>query len=437
MLMHTIDIICLDGGGLRLVDKRLIGWPAVVGYSPPLGLAYLGAYWLGPHSGRAVPARYLCVTATSGPYEISGCGVSPVRVAVPLQSTTTPWSTGASRDHMFPRRWLFLVCIAVAGARADREAESLFDIEQYRACLGQVYSLEEQGPRVRRTTFVPAHKNAGPLQACDASHFELLSPPLGRGLTSLVYKARVSAEACQIQGGILPKQVAIKQIPGAEDFVQAHLEACLLAASSSKHLPRLFCSYEHDGAAHLVMELVEGATVADLVNPRFPDRHTASAILQHTHQMVLEAGLSILELYHQHGIILRDLKPENALVSLGTDGPAIKFIDFGMAAPKEHPLMANKWWGTPSSFPPAYFHWDLDKTGTSKPLQDEQSDRYALGLILLTLATGKLPFAAVTRKSLPHQVIDQAWRQDLDQLNIGNVPFKERILELLDSPINH
>lgn len=150
------------------------------------------------------------------------------------------------------------------------------------------------------------------------------------------------------------------------------------------------------------------------------------------------AGLSVLELYHRHGIILRDLKPENTMIDLSTDGLTVKFVDFGTAGPKGYASTAGEWRGTPSCFPPAYFRWELDQYSVAKPPQDEQSDRYALGLILLTLATRKLPFADTHhRKLLPRQVIDQAWRRDLEQSRIVDESFKDQVLGLLDPPTSH
>jgi tetratricopeptide (TPR) repeat protein len=86
--------------------------------------------------------------------------------------------------------------------------------------------------------------------------------------------------------------------------------------------------------------------------------------------------LQALSYLHRHGILHRDLKPENVLVVEGT----VRLLDFGLAIPVETtPVPA----GTPAYMPPETF--------TARPYVPA-SDLYAVGVILVEIFTGALPF---------------------------------------------
>ena len=80
---------------------------------------------------------------------------------------------------------------------------------------------------------------------------------------------------------------------------------------------------EHEGLAYLVMELVEGASLAALVKQqgRLPERRALD---------IVDAVASALEAAHGQGLIHRDIKPSNVLVE--TTGRAL-LADFGLAKP--------------------------------------------------------------------------------------------------------
>lgn len=181
--------------------------------------------------------------------------------------------------------------------------------------------------------------------------------PLGAGGMGQVYKARDTR---------LGRQVAIKVV--AEEFSN-RFEREARAISGLNHLH--ICTLYDVGPGYLVMELVEGETLAArLKQGRLPM------------EMVLRYGAQIadaLAAAHAKGIIHRDLKPANLMVTRS----GIEVLDFGLARitqPDETMTASRVIQGTPAYMAP--------EQSEGKPC-DARTDIYALGLVLYEMATGK------------------------------------------------
>jgi serine/threonine protein kinase len=215
----------------------------------------------------------------------------------------------------------------------------------------------------------------------------LLGDPLGQGGMATVYRAHDT---------MLGRDVAIKLFPavGHEDEVARHrAEMRILAQLSHPGLVTLHDAGSADlGGPHaqtyLVMELVEGATLADRLSrgPLSP-AHTARLGRQ------MAEALSVV---HGAGIVHRDLKPANILLpgpeagtgaepDALTTGPVVKLADFGIARLSDDARLTAT--GT--------------TLGTASYLSPEQAvggavgpptDVYALGLVLLECLTGRRAF---------------------------------------------
>src|SRR5262244_1492523 len=148
---------------------------------------------------------------------------------------------------------------------------------------------------------------------------------LGRGGMGEVYRARDMK---------LKRDVAIKILPDefsrdADRVSRFQREAEVLAALNHPNIAAIHDLEETSGMRYLVLELVEGETLADrIVRGPIPVEETLD-IAKH----VSEA----LEAAHERGVVHRDLKPAN--VKLTPDG-RVKELDFGLAKAME---------GTPST----------------------------------------------------------------------------------------
>src|SRR6266700_2062312 len=139
---------------------------------------------------------------------------------------------------------------------------------------------------------------------------------LGSGGMGEVYRARDTR---------LNRDVALKVLPASlaqdpERLARFEREAQLLASLNHAHIATLYGMEESGAVRALVMELVEGRTLADMIEQgRIPMDEAVPMALQ-----IAEA----FEYAHGHGVVHRDLKPANVKVS--PEG-AVKVLDFGLA----------------------------------------------------------------------------------------------------------
>lgn len=180
----------------------------------------------------------------------------------------------------------------------------------------------------------------------------------------------------------LGRPVAIKELPpklATDPGVRSRFlaEARVLASLDHPHIVPIYDFVEQDGVCVLVMESLPGGTVWS----RFTDLgYTPSAACAVV--MVTCAGLHYA---HQHGILHRDVKPENLLL---TDNGQLKVADFGIAKVlgDNDALATNagEILGTPAYIAPE----QAQGSDLGPP-----ADVYAAGVMLYELMSGKLPFS--------------------------------------------
>lgn len=196
----------------------------------------------------------------------------------------------------------------------------------------------------------------------------VLSSPLGAGAMGAVYRAR------HVRSGQLR---AVKLLPrGAGERERRQFEREIRYAGSVRH-PNIVRIYEEgavDGARFFVMELLEGCDLEQLVareGPQ-PPRRVIEIMLQ------LCAALSAT---HAQGLVHRDVKPSNILLSRSPDGrDEIKLLDFGLAKHLAERVAVASVVGTPLYISPEAI--------TSPEAVDGRSDLYALGAVAYYLLSG-------------------------------------------------
>lgn len=158
--------------------------------------------------------------------------------------------------------------------------------------------------------------------------------------------------------------------PGFLDIFRT--EAHILVGLRDPHVTALY-DYREDGSgAAIVMEYVDGASLRALLG-RYGSLHAETALV------VLQGSLLGLGAAHRVGVVHRDYKPENVMVTARGES---KLIDFGIAVPAGPATWLA---GTP-----AYMAPEAWVEGAVTP----QTDVYAAAAVFFEVVTGRLPFAA-------------------------------------------
>src|SRR4051812_6263424 len=213
---------------------------------------------------------------------------------------------------------------------------------------------------------------------------------LGAGGMGEVYRARDAK---------LHRDVAIKILPESfvadpERVARFEREAQLLAALNHPHIASIY-GLEHTGTAQfLVMELVEGETLADRL--RGPGTGGSGLAVEEALGIARQIA-DALQAAHDKGIVHRDLKPAN--VALTHDGQ-VKILDFGLA---KQELAAAASAGVSQSPTLTFAHTQagviLGTAAYMSPeqakgrLADKRSDIWAFGCVLYEMLTGARAFA--------------------------------------------
>ncbi|MFF5297613.1 diguanylate cyclase [Paractinoplanes globisporus] len=153
-------------------------------------------------------------------------------------------------------------------------------------------------------------------------------------------------------------------------------EAALLACVDDPGVPRIHAAGRYDGAPALVLEYIPGGSLADQLahGPLAPARVV---------EIAGQVGRG-LAAAHRVGLVHRDVKPGNIMMSPGR--PA-KLIDFGLALLGAGPADDDRAVGT-------FLYSSPEQSGLLKRPVDGRSDLYSLGVVLFECLTGRLPFEA-------------------------------------------
>ncbi len=226
------------------------------------------------------------------------------------------------------------------------------------------------------------------------SHYHVLEQ-IGAGGMGVVYRARDEQ---------LQRAVALKILP-ASSFTDSTARARLLrearsaAALNHPHICTVYEVGEEEGQAYIAMELVEGTGL---------NARVAAGSMPADEVTRLGAQLAdALAHAHEHGIVHRDLKSANIVVT--REGRA-KILDFGLAKRVSREVLDEVTRSEVSLTEPGAV------AGTLAYMAPEQlrgepgnkhSDIWALGVVLYEMATGTLPFRGQTGYELSSAILDQ------------------------------
>ncbi len=199
---------------------------------------------------------------------------------------------------------------------------------------------------------------------------------LGRGGMGKVYL---------VHDEVLSRDVAVKvlsrDLAEHEEFVERFEREAKSAASLSH--PNIVAVHDRglteDGDHFIAMEYVPGGTLEDLVKtkgPLPPDRATAVAL-----QVAAALGAA-----HARGVIHRDIKPQNVLIS---ESGEAKVADFGIARALDSTTLTRTGFGMGTA---RYLSPEQAMGGPASP----RSDLYSLGVVLYEMLTGRAPHDAET-----------------------------------------
>jgi len=242
-------------------------------------------------------------------------------------------------------------------------------------------------------------------------HYQVLGQ-LGRGGMGEILLARDTR---------LDRRVAIKILPpefvsDPERLARFRREARTLAALNHPNIVTIFAVEELNGLHFLIMELVDGATLKQLI----PAEGMALG-------RFFDLALPLAEGLHaanQQGITHRDLKPENVMV---TTSGRVKILDFGLAKPAavgagDGSLDELTRDGLVLGTMPYMSPEQLQGKGV-----DHRSDIFSLGIMLYQMLTGRRPFAGDTPASLISSILRDT-PSSLSSLRSGLPPELARVV---------
>ncbi len=243
---------------------------------------------------------------------------------------------------------------------------------------------------------------------------------IGRGGMGVVYLARDTR---------LDRQVAIKALPeafaqDAERLARFQREAQLLASLNHPNIASIFGFEEANGLPFLVLELVDGETLAErLLRGALPPREA------------IRIGIQIaaaLEAAHERGIVHRDLKPGNVMI---TTAGSVKVLDFGIARQDSGPAGGVDRAETPTESVQLAATAAGTVLGTVAYMSPEQvrgkrvdrrSDVWSFGCVLFECFVGRPAFAGESAPDLTGKILER--EPDWSALPAGAPPRVREIL---------
>lgn len=224
----------------------------------------------------------------------------------------------------------------------------------------------------------------------------LLEKLLGVGGMGAVYRAYHVGIGSDVAIKVLFAQG--EGVRRRESLARFRREAQAAGSISHPNIVRVYDIGEtDDGLSYLVMDLVEGRSLAEIVEDEAPLDEGRAVDL-------VEQVLLALEAAHEQGIVHRDVKPENVMVTVGPDGlERARVLDFGISKVRDIDgegvglTQTGTILGTPLYMAPEQARGERDL--------DLRLDLYAVGTMLYLMLSGQPPYEAENYNALLVKIV--------------------------------
>jgi serine/threonine-protein kinase len=241
------------------------------------------------------------------------------------------------------------------------------------------------------------------------SHYKIIEK-LGEGGMGVVYKA---------EDLILKRNVAIKILPSfvtapPDEKTRFIHEARLTSALNHPNILTVHEFNESEGTAFLVTECVEGQTLTSIIQK-------GGLPISQVLDMAIQVAAGIAEA-HLHGIVHRDIKPDNIMLSF--KGQA-KVMDFGLAR-----LMGSSHVTTPGSLVGTFSYMSPEQINEEDV--DTRSDIFSFGTLLYQMVTGEVPFRGKTVAEMLSSIIRKQPEPFIKYRNDTSPALEQIVLKALE-----
>ena len=212
----------------------------------------------------------------------------------------------------------------------------------------------------------------------------LIKSKIGEGSIGSVYLATQLSLDRQVALKILAPEYSTPR--GARDFLK---EARAAASLNHINLIQSFATGEEDGICYMAMTYISGGSVVNRI------RREKQLPVDESLHIIQQAAEALHYVWVERGIIHRDIKPDNIMI---TGEGIVKITDLGMAVNAAE-------WGEDAdiSGSPSYMCPELFSGG--KP--DPRCDIYSLGVTLYQMLTGRLPFESPSIRTVAYQHMEE------------------------------
>jgi ligand-binding sensor domain-containing protein len=209
---------------------------------------------------------------------------------------------------------------------------------------------------------------------------------IGSGGYGAVYRATHMSMKCPVAVKVFKPSPGNDSAEALERFQQEAVSACRIHHPNAVAV--LDSGTSSDGIAYLVMELLNGRTLAREMSIK------GKLSVQRTARILIPV-CDVLSKAHSMGIVHRDIKPDNIFLHYGQEGEVVKVVDFGIAKLMESTgsveiknlTATGGILGTPTYIAPERIQ--------NQPY-DGRSDVYSLGVVLYEMLCGQLPFESIS-----------------------------------------